>query len=64
MGMGNSEIMTWVREHGELVETKLWKSEELSPGGLDRSPGMPGPMRGARQLYDLRPAAGVATNDR
>ncbi len=58
IGMGNSEIMTWVREHGEVVDAKLWQPDDNSPDA-DGPPRGLGPMRGARRLYDLRPAAGL-----
>ena len=58
MGMGNSEIMTWVREHGEVVDPNLWQHDDNDPNG-DGPPRGFGPMRGARRLYDLRPAAGL-----
>ncbi len=58
MGMGNSEIMAWVREHGEVVDPKLWQHEDNSPNA-DGPPRNFGPMGGARRLYDLRPSAGL-----
>ena len=63
MGMGNSEIMAWVREHGELVDSKLWQHEDNSPEA-DGPPRGFGPMGGARRLYDLRPSAGLVTVSR
>ena len=63
MGMGNSEIMAWVREHGELVDSKLWQHEDNSLDA-DGPPRGFGPMGGARRLYDLRPSAGLVTVSR
>jgi 4-amino-4-deoxy-L-arabinose transferase-like glycosyltransferase len=53
-GMGNSEIMTWVRANGKVVDPTLWRTDDdqqLLPVPF-------GPMGNASQLYDLRPDAG------
>ena len=63
MGMGNSEIMAWVREHGEVVDSKLWQHEDNFPDS-DGPPRGFGPMGGARRLYDLRPTAGLVNVSR
>ena len=57
-GMGNSEIMTWVRENGKPVDTKLWRPEEVNTDDSQTPPVRFGPMGGARELYDLRPDVG------
>lgn len=51
-GAGTSEILAWVREHGKRVDPQLWRVES------DRSDGMTplGPMGGASELYDVKPA--------
>ncbi|WP_435009183.1 glycosyltransferase family 39 protein [Tundrisphaera lichenicola] len=63
---GNSEIATWVREHGESVPQELWmKVETEEDGEADFAEGpdpmMPFPrrMRRMTQLYDLRPDLGL-----
>ena len=55
---GNSEIMAWVRDNGKLVDAELWQAADASPEDPQGPPGRPGPMRGPRQLYDLRSADG------
>ena len=57
-GMGNSEIMTWVRENGRLVDPELWRPAEKNAKDQPAPAAPFGPMGGARQLYDLRPHAG------
>ena len=66
-GMGNSEIMAWVREHGKVVESKLWKDdepdEEPEPPSDDDRPFDParmfGRMRRMTRIYDCRPDLGL-----
>ncbi len=70
-GFGNSEIMTWVREHGKPVDARLWKPEEpADTRKTDEEAGRPdgpgyGPMRmfrrlrGMAQLYDCKPEQGL-----
>ena len=62
--MANQEIIAWVREHGEVVDSKLWKVDEPAeepepePPSGDEPPDparMMGRMRRMTQLYDLRP---------
>jgi 4-amino-4-deoxy-L-arabinose transferase-like glycosyltransferase len=63
--IGNREIRNWVREHGKVVDVKLWQNQEETPP--DPQPGPPGPfggprgMRMMRQLYDCRPELGLVT---
>ena len=66
-GMGNSEIAEWVREHGKVVDSKLWKVDEPdeepepTPAG-DQFPDparMFGRMRRMTQIYDCRPDLGL-----
>jgi 4-amino-4-deoxy-L-arabinose transferase-like glycosyltransferase len=67
-GMGNREILAWIRENGTPVDPKLWKVEdpdqtEDEDDGPPAMPGDPGfdPARMARrmrrmiELYDCRP---------
>jgi 4-amino-4-deoxy-L-arabinose transferase-like glycosyltransferase len=76
-GMGNAELMAWVREHGKVVDPDLWKVDEppASPeaSGRDgtRAPEGFGPppnpaamfarMRRLSKLYDCRPELGLVT---
>jgi 4-amino-4-deoxy-L-arabinose transferase-like glycosyltransferase len=70
--MGNTEITTWVREHGQAVDAKLWKvdepaDEEAEAEGPMPMPGDPGfnparmgrRMRRMTQIYDLKPELGL-----
>ena len=73
-GMGNPEIMAWVREHGKVVDAKLWKAEvptavepeDAPPAGEPPDPArmmgrMFGRMRRMTQIYDLRPELGLVS---
>ncbi len=67
---GNSELLAWVREHGEVVAPDFWREEPADDGekpeGRADAPGDPGfdpttmfrQMRRAAQLYDLKPGRG------
>ncbi len=62
-GMGNREIVEWVREHGRAVEPKLWRGEgPAAPAEPDEGPPGPGRMmarmRRETKLYDCRPDLG------
>lgn len=43
--MGNTEIVAWVREHGKVVPSKLWKVEKPTEPDAepDAEPAGPGP---------------------
>jgi 4-amino-4-deoxy-L-arabinose transferase-like glycosyltransferase len=72
--MANSAIVEWVREHGKVVDSQLWKAEpaaEAEAEPTDDKP-MPGPgdpdfdpskmfrrMRRETQIYDLHPELGL-----
>ncbi|MFO0953422.1 MAG: hypothetical protein U0835_20185 [Isosphaeraceae bacterium] len=59
-GPGNSEVMAWVREHGKLVDPKLWRLDEpRGEADEEGGPPMPGPMGRAAQLFDCRPEKGI-----
>jgi hypothetical protein len=73
-GPGNSEVATWVRENGTIVDAKLWQSEEpLGNGEAEEEVGGPGAspggpmgsffrrMRRMARLYDCRPELGLVT---
>jgi 4-amino-4-deoxy-L-arabinose transferase-like glycosyltransferase len=69
-GPGNAELLTWVREHGEVVDAKLWRpdepDEDSGPAGPGGGPGLaPGGMfrrmRRMARLYDCRPERGPLT---
>jgi hypothetical protein len=70
----NSEVVAWVREHGQLIDTKLWQPEETAADqepdheadGPGAPPGPPTPnffrrMRRMARLYDCRPELGLVT---
>ena len=68
--MGNREILAWVREHGEEVDSKLWRGEEPDADPEDDAGPPPGDepfdpsrmfrrMRRETRLYDLRPGLGI-----
>ena len=69
-GMGNSEIMEWVREHGKVVDSKLWRDDEPEDEDPEPAPGddqpfdparMFGRMRRMTQIYDCRPDLGLVS---
>ena len=66
-GMGNSEVMTWVREHGKVVDSKLWRVDEpdrepeLAPGDDPMPARMFRQMRRMTRLYDCRPDIGLVS---
>jgi 4-amino-4-deoxy-L-arabinose transferase-like glycosyltransferase len=75
-GPGNSEVTGWVREHGKVVDTKLWRPDEPDDGPspeADAGPGGPpgapfggpmamfGRMRRMTRLYDCKPDLGLVT---
>ena len=78
-GPGDSEVAVWVREHGTVVDSKLWepqeKSDETEPESPNTAPfGLPGGppggiggffrrMRRMAKLYDCKPAFGLVTTD-
>jgi 4-amino-4-deoxy-L-arabinose transferase-like glycosyltransferase len=59
-GKGNSEIVSWVREHGKLVDSQLWQSpthaesDNAQAGTARFRP----PFRNP-ELYDCRPELGL-----
>jgi hypothetical protein len=69
--MSNNEIVDWVKEHGKVVDSKLWKIDEPAEPEEDEAteapPGSPGfnparmfgRMRRMTQIYDLRPELGL-----
>ena len=65
-GPGNPGVLAWVREHGKLVDAKLWKDQEpAAEGGSKADTGtLGGPMGwfrrmgGAGRLYDCKPGRG------
>jgi hypothetical protein len=70
------KITTWVREHGKVVDPKLWKVDEPPPsadaeehgdapaagpgGGPPMNPGM---IRRMTRLYDCKPERGLVAPD-
>jgi 4-amino-4-deoxy-L-arabinose transferase-like glycosyltransferase len=72
-GPGNSEVMDWVRDHGKVVDKKLWQTQEHAdddePDDKDLDPQAPPDpremgqffrrMRRMARLYDCRPELGL-----
>jgi len=50
-GMGNREILDWIREHGKEVNPALWRSSNEPAGG--------GPQFPMEKLYDLKAERGL-----
>jgi 4-amino-4-deoxy-L-arabinose transferase-like glycosyltransferase len=55
MGGRNAEIMEWVRDHGKLVDAKLWRTNADEEPDDPAPPGRP--PRGLGELYDLKAAS-------
>jgi hypothetical protein len=58
MGMRNSETLAWIREHGSAVDPERWRFD-VKANSTDAPLGGFGPMGRNRQLFDLRPEAGL-----
>lgn len=62
-GPGSAEILAWVREHGKLVDSKLWQPESTGGAAVGRA----GPSDRAQSFDDgpggrTQPTAGRSDN--